>query len=171
MGPFFELPLTIIPVKADIVGQFRDSQPISIMSLSLRLIFLFVVAITAENAVAAEQATEQPIKRRATVGLPPGLPHANYKFRTTIGRPTAHPVPRVYVREQVVYGGPDLLFTPTPSDYIENLPGAPLLPGSSTLPGYYGRAYSYDYQGPYYGGPYVGYWWRLPYACGVYGYC
>jgi hypothetical protein len=22
-----------------------------------------------------------------------------------------------------------------------------------------------------YGGPYVGYWWRLPYACGVYGYC
>jgi hypothetical protein len=49
--------------------------------------------------------------------------------------------------------------------------GAPLLPGSSTLPGYYGRAFDYDYQGPYYGGPYVPYWDRLPYACGVYGYC
>jgi len=33
------------------------------------------------------------------------------------------------------------------------------------------RAYPYDYHGPYYGGPYVGYWDRLPYACGVYGYC
>jgi hypothetical protein len=74
-----------------------------------------------------------------------------------------------------VYVGrdPDLLFTPTePGGYIENLPGTPLLPGSAALPGYYGRAFSYDYQGPYYGGgPYVGYWWRLPYACGVYGYC
>jgi hypothetical protein len=49
--------------------------------------------------------------------------------------------------------------------------GTPLLPGSSALPGYYGRAFDYNYQGPYYGGPYVSYWNRLPYACGVYGYC
>ena len=55
--------------------------------------------------------------------------------------------------------------------YIRNLPGTPLLPGSNTLPGYYGRPWDYDYQGPYYGGPQVTYWWRLPYACGVYGYC
>ena len=47
----------------------------------------------------------------------------------------------------------------------------PLLPGSSTLPGYYGWTHSYDYQGPYYGGPNLGLWNRLPYACGVYGYC
>ena len=72
-----------------------------------------------------------------------------------------------------VGGDPDLLITPAdgPGGYLENLPGTPILPGSSTIPGYYGRAFSYDYQGPYYGGPYVGYWWRLPYACGVYGYC
>jgi len=65
------------------------------------------------------------------------------------------------------------LITPAygPGGYIANLPGTPLLPGSSTIPGYYGRAFDYDYQGPYYGGPYVSYWWRLPYACGVYGYC
>ena len=43
--------------------------------------------------------------------------------------------------------------------------------GASTLPGYYGSRYSYEYEGPYYGGPYVNYWDRLPYACGVYGYC
>ena len=48
----------------------------------------------------------------------------------------------------------------------------PLLPGSSTLPGYYGRPFDYDYQGPYYAtGPYPSYFFRLPYACGVYGYC
>lgn len=48
----------------------------------------------------------------------------------------------------------------------------PLLPGSSTLPGYYGRPFDYDYQGPYYRvGPYPSYFFRLPYACGIYGYC
>jgi len=35
---------------------------------------------------------------------------------------------------------------------------------------FYEWPYSYAYQGPYYG-PYVNYWERLPYACGVYGYC
>ena len=52
-------------------------------------------------------------------------------------------------------------------------PTTPLLPGSSTLPGYYGRPFDYYYQGAYYGdtGPTPSYFWRLPYACGVYGYC
>ncbi|WP_061027004.1 hypothetical protein [Bradyrhizobium sp. CCH5-F6] len=58
-----------------------------------------------------------------------------------------------------------------PKVYVGNLPGTPLLPGSHTLPGYYGRPWSYDYQGAYYGGTQVDYFWRLPYACGVYGYC
>jgi hypothetical protein len=49
--------------------------------------------------------------------------------------------------------------------------GAPWLPGWSPLPGYYGSDYIYGYDGPYYGAAYVGYWDRLPYACGVYGYC
>jgi len=76
--------------------------------------------------------------------------------------------PQVYVETD-----PDALISPAYGigSYIRNLPGTPLLPGSSTLPGYYGRPWSYDYQGPYYGGPQVGYFWRLPYACGVYGYC
>jgi hypothetical protein len=51
-------------------------------------------------------------------------------------------------------------------------PSTPLLLGRQELPGYYGRAFSYDYQGPYYGGEDLpSYRWRLPYACGVFGYC
>jgi len=51
----------------------------------------------------------------------------------------------------------------------------PLLPGSYTLPGYYGRPFDYYYQGSYYGGQYSAgyntYFIREPYACGVTGYC
>ena len=36
---------------------------------------------------------------------------------------------------------------------------------------YYGSPWSYYYPGPYYGGPYVSYGDRLPYVCGLYGYC
>jgi hypothetical protein len=36
---------------------------------------------------------------------------------------------------------------------------------------YYGSAWSYYYPGPYYGGPYTSYAVRLPYVCGLYGYC
>ena len=37
--------------------------------------------------------------------------------------------------------------------YAPRVFGTPLLPGSSTLPGYYGTSHSYSYDGPYYGGP------------------
>jgi hypothetical protein len=36
---------------------------------------------------------------------------------------------------------------------------------------YYGSSWSYYYPGPYYGGPYTSYAVRLPYVCGLYGYC
>lgn len=80
------------------------------------------------------------------------------------------PVPK---KEIVTEVEADSLISPAygVGSYIRNLPGTPLLPGSHTLPGYYGRPWSYDYQGSYYGGPQVDYFWRLPYACGVYGYC
>ncbi len=35
----------------------------------------------------------------------------------------------------------------------------------------YGSSWSYYYGGPYYGGPYVWSGFRLPYVCGLYGYC
>jgi hypothetical protein len=36
---------------------------------------------------------------------------------------------------------------------------------------YYGSPWSYYYGGPYYGGPYYYDGARLPYVCGLYGYC
>jgi hypothetical protein len=130
------------------------------------LILSMVATIGA--AFGADQIAVRHARRHVVERLPPGLPRVHYKYRTAIvyGAPAAPP--RVIVARD-----PDLLFTPTdgPGGYIQNLPGTPVLPGSAALPGYYGRAFSYDYQGPYYGGPQVGYWDRLPYACGVYGYC
>ena len=116
-----------------------------------------------------------PASRRATVhaarNLPPGLPHAHYNARTTVAPPK-------YVRRgrQLVVveeEDPDVLFTPTGIvPYAPRVYGTPLLPGSRTLPGYYGTDHSYSYDGNYYGGPQPGpYWSRLPYACGVFGYC
>jgi hypothetical protein len=81
--------------------------------------------------------------------------------------------PLPYGRRAYVEGESDLLFTPSDGrmPYVRIPPYTPLLPGSSALPGYYGSSHSYEYQGPYYGGPNLSYWYRLPYACGVYGYC
>jgi hypothetical protein len=102
---------------------------------------------------------------RTAVILPAGLPRPHYRFRTTISYQPS--VPRLSV-----YENPRLLYSP---DYAEVSYVQPLirtlLPRSSALPGYYGSIHSYEYDSPYYGGPYVGYWDRLPYACGVYGYC
>jgi hypothetical protein len=128
--------------------------------------FLVAMAVICP-AHATDQAVARQSAKRAAAGLPAGLPRPHYKYRTTVvyGAPPPRPV--------YVAGDPDLLITPAygPGGYLANLPGTPLLPGAQVIPGYYGRAFSYDYQGPYYGGPYEGYFFRLPYACGVYGYC
>jgi hypothetical protein len=85
---------------------------------------------------------------------PPGV---QYKARRIVKAPP--PAAAVIVKDE------DSLIS-------EMEPSTPLLLGRQELPGYYGRAFSYDYQGPYYGGGgYPNYIWRLPYACGVYGYC
>jgi hypothetical protein len=101
------------------------------------------------DAFAADQA---PPVRRATHAsgkLPPRLPRPHHNNHTTV------------VADE------------RDSDALISMPTTPLLPGSSALPGYYGRAFSYNYQGAYYGGSssYVPYFFRLPYACGVIGYC
>jgi hypothetical protein len=47
-----------------------------------------------------------------------------------------------------------------------------LPPPNWTRGGYnYGTPWSYYYGGPYYGGPYYFDGARLPYVCGLYGYC
>jgi len=128
------------------------------------------VAKRADKPAAAKRAAV-----RAASQLPPGLPRAHYNYRTTVA-PAAAPQ---YVRRgrQVVVVAeepdPDVLFTPVGVvPYAPLVNGTPWLPGSRTLPGYYGTDHSYSYDGPYYGGPQYGpFWNRLPYACGVYGYC
>jgi hypothetical protein len=88
------------------------------------------------------------------------LPGGHYKARRAVKAPPPPP-PAVIVDER------DSLISPM-------VPSTPILLGRQELPGYYGRAFDYDYQGPYYGGSnpnYPSYLWRLPYACGVFGYC
>lgn len=120
---------------------------------------------------AAKRAGKPAVPRRTTVvaagQLPPGLPRTHYKYRTTIA-----PAAPLYVRRgrAVVIEEETEVFAPLAA-YAPRINGTPLLPGSATLPGYYGTTHSYSYDGPYYGGPYTPYWDRLPYACGVYGYC
>ena len=117
-----------------------------------RWTFAFVVATTAVGATMAADLGRSGDRRAARAAAPVHV--------------------RPY-RGRVVERGPEVLFTPSDGTvpYIPPLVGMPPLPGSATLPGYYGSTHSYQYRGPYYGGPYVGYWDRLPYACGVYGYC
>jgi len=80
-------------------------------------------------------------------------------------------------RATVIRGAPPPAHVPPQQDALISsfVWTSPLLPGSYTLPGYYGRPFDYYYQGAYYGGPYGnGYWTyfvREPYACGLTGYC
>jgi hypothetical protein len=133
------------------------------------------VATKPANTLVATKRPDAAATKRATVraarNLPPGLPRAHYNARTTVASPQ-------YVRRgrQLVVveeEDPDVLFTPVGVvPYAPRVFGTPILPGSSTLPGYYGTGHSYSYDGAYYGGPQYGpYWARLPYACGVFGYC
>ena len=120
----------------------------------LRHATLILLTIAASGAAfGADQAP--PAKRHVASQLPRGLPRPH---RTTVV--VRAPPPVVDAARD-----PDSLLSPM-------LPSTPILPGSSTLPGNYGRAFDYDYQGAYYGGgPYPSYFFRLPYACGIYGYC
>ena len=120
----------------------------------LRWILPIAVALSAIPPAEAADVVAKPATVRAARQLPPGLPHRHYAYRTTI---TPARAPKVIPLNA--------------EPVIPLVVGEPLLPGSSSLPGYYGNARSYSYTGPYYGGAYVDYWDRLPYACGIYGYC
>ena len=98
------------------------------------------------DALAADQAA--PVRRHARTASGK-LPPAHFNNSTTI------------------------VADPHDTDVLISIPTTPLLPGASSLPGYYGRAFSYNYQGAYYGGSssYLPYFFRMPYACGVIGYC
>ena len=127
--------------------------------LRLATLLLVVIAL-ADAAFGAEALMRRDPKRVAGPNLPPGLPRQHYNYRTTI----------------VDGAAPSAAFVePEPAPLISSFVWiTPPLPGSSTIPGYYGRPFDY-FQGVYYGGEYGnGYdshFYRLPYACGVTGYC
>jgi len=124
-------------------------------------------------AVGADEAPARRDRHYPAGTGPVGPPRPHSKFRTTIAHDAPYASRRHHAHPPYADETPELLFTPTDGSvpHIPPLVRAPLLPGSSTLPGYYGSSHSYDYPGPYYGGPNLGFWHRLPYACGVYGYC
>ena len=129
-------------------------------------IALLVAVAASGTAEGADRAVIPHGWHRTAVILPSGLPRPHYNFRTTISYDAAYPYRRSYARSVYVDETAEVLFTPVYAKvpYLPPLIGVP-------LPGYYGPGYRFDYQGPYHGGPYVPYWDRLPYACGVYGYC
>jgi hypothetical protein len=139
------------------------------LRLTIALLAALIASGTAESA---DRALARHRWHRTAVMLPAGLPRPHYRFRTTISYGTPY-VYRRFDPRIAVYENPELWYAPAYA-YVPYFPpviDTPLLPWYSTLPGNYGSGYSYEYEGPYYGGPYVGYWDRLPYACGVYGYC
>jgi len=129
-------------------------------------IALLAAVVASGTAESADRALAPHYRHRSTAGLPAGLPRPHYNFRTTITLSEPYVYPRPSPRLSV-HEAPEVLYAPVYADvpYVTPVFGVP------TLPGYYGSGYSYDYQGPYYGGLYDPYWNRLPFACGVYGYC
>lgn len=130
------------------------------------LVAIFALADTAEAVGPAGKSAA----RRAASQLPPGLPRAHYKFRTTITRATPTP----FVRPVYVADEPDVLFTPSYGyvPYLLPAAGVAWLPGYPAWSGNWGLPFDYDYQGPWYAGPDISYWNRQPYGygCGLYGY-
>jgi hypothetical protein len=115
-----------------------------------------VVAIAAVGTAAgADEAFARRGVYRAAAQLPAGLPRLNYKFRTTVSWAAPASYRQPYAPPVYAYETPDV-FTP-------GYAAVPYIP-------YYEPAYPYGYAGAYDSGP-DGYWDRLPYACGVYGYC
>lgn len=85
---------------------------------------------------------------------------ADLATQSTLGRIFAEPAGNeVVVVQQREYSGPIIPYT--------NLPNPVWNRGVYN----YGSSWSYYDGGPYYGGPYTPSFVRLPYVCGLYGYC
>lgn len=85
---------------------------------------------------------------------------ADLPTQSRLGRIFAEPAEaRVEAVRSREYSGPIIPYSNLP-DPVWNRGGA-----------YYGSSWSYYDGGPYYGGPYSPSIIRLPYVCGLYGYC
>ena len=130
------------------------------------LVASFALAQPAEAVGPAGKAAA----RRAASQLPPGLPRAHYRFRTTVAPAT----PALYAPAVDLADEPEVLFTPS-YGYVRYLPpafGVAGWPGYPAWSGYWGLPYDYGYPGSWYAGTDINDWNRQPdgYNCGVYGY-
>ena len=121
----------------------------------LRWMMPFLIAMLAfPPVVEAAGPAGKAAARRAASQLPPGLPRAHYRFRTTVAPAAPYPT------AQSLVDGPDVLFTPS-NGYVRYIPPAV---GVAFLPVEYGV--------PWYAGPDVTYWngWIYGYGCGLNSY-
>jgi hypothetical protein len=113
---------------------------------------IFLASMAVQPALGADQPLDRHGRHRAM--LPAGLPRPHYHFRTTISYDVPYISHRHHPHRFDGYAPPELLLAPV---YIA-VPYIPVLIDAPWL-----SVYSPGYE--------VGYWDRLPYACGVYGYC
>ncbi|MDO9059492.1 MAG: hypothetical protein Q7U92_10810 [Bradyrhizobium sp.] len=115
----------------------------------------FLVAMLAiPSTVEAAGPAGKAAARRAASQLPPGLPRANYRFRTTVATP--------YPTAQSLYDGPDVMFTRS-SGYVRNIPPAVRVVRLPVVT---------PYRLPRYAVPEVAAWngWVYGYSCGLNSY-
>jgi hypothetical protein len=113
---------------------------------------LFFAGLAVPPAVAADQPL--PHHRRHAVMLPAGLPRPHYRFRTTLAYDVPYPSRGHHPHRPDAYPPPEVVVAPV---YV----GVPYI-----IPVLIGAPWPLvsDPSG-------IDYWDRLPYACGVYGYC
>jgi hypothetical protein len=116
---------------------------------------IFFAGLAVQPALAADQPPSHHVRHRAAVMLPAGLPRPHYHFRTTISYDAPYLARRRHLDRFDGYAPPQVLVAPV---YVGVPYVIPVLIGAPWWPGY-----SDDSE--------IGYWDRLPYACGVYGYC
>ena len=88
---------------------------------------------------------------------------ADLPTQSRLGRIFAEPADGVGVEVRAVRARDDV----GPIIPYSNLPNPVFNRGTYN----YGSSWSWYNPGPYYGGPQVSYIFRLPYVCGLYGYC
>jgi len=116
---------------------------------------LFFAGLAVQPALGADQPPAHHVRHRTAVLLPAGLPRPHYHFRTTISYDAPYLSRHRHLDRFDGYASPEALVAPV---YVVVPYVIPVATGAPWWPGYSD-------------GPEIFYWDRLPYACGVYGYC